>query len=425
MMKRSGHFTFKAIVVAGLFVGGTAHAADAPSDDTADLCSGSIAAADLDNASRDAKGPSEEEVLLGVARAKFAKAHQGMRRKKEFEDLVRELAEQIGRRDLAREDVAQKLTAGVAMACKGLEAGEASETATRTAFAASGLPDPEVHSDVDEAPSSDSQYVFFIGSVNSLEANGGWNSALEASLVSVTRFFGEPLPDADDRKYQASDKRSLLEQLRLSTSQTRLFGRFEMTFSEIGKIEDETTPDAPAQGEAPEAPADQAEAPAENPFAVGGGILRVNLGPEILIGEDGWFGVTSGVGFTTHPSDADLADVDARRRWYAGMLMLANYGSSEKNKGRVTGRLALGYSDDKFWEWTETTEVEGVSTSRQRDESGRWFLDARIDGPNVFKSESVKLSARLFVDHPTTGRGPTDVRISLLVTADLGSLAGK
>ena len=35
-----------------------------------------------------------------------------------------------------------------------------------------------------------------------------------------------------------------------------------------------------------------------------------------------------------------------------------------------------------------------------------------------------RLSLRMYVDHPKSGDGPTDVRVSLLVTADLGLLFG-
>jgi hypothetical protein len=225
---------------------------------------------------------------------------------------------------------------------------------------------------------------------------------VEASLVSTTQFFGKRLDPAAERAGQpASISWSDL------LDNARGFGRFEVTYSAIGQIDEE---DAGAM---------------TNPFAAGGGILRVNVGPEVVSGQ-GWFGATAGLGLTTQPSDAEDVDaeVDARRRWYAGLLFLADFGSSEENAEHVTGRVAIGYSDDKFWQWTQTIDDNGTPLEIDRDERKRWFLDARIDGPGVFQSKSVKLSLRLFVDHPESGNGPTDVRVSLLVTADLGLLFG-
>lgn len=162
----------------------------------------------------------------------------------------------------------------------------------------------------------------------------------------------------------------------------------------------------------------------QNPFAAGGGMFRINVSADVVSGQ-GWVGLTSGVGLSTQPADTAEAEVDARRRWFTGLLFLADYGSSVENAEHLTGRLALGYADDKLWEWTQTVEQDGATIMRERDESKRWFMDARVDGPGIFESNRVKLSLRLFVDHPKSGDGPTDIRVSLLITADLGSLVGR
>lgn len=320
--------------------------------------------------------------------------------------------------------VAADLGKGIAEACNALHgtSPQSREAATAAGFEAAGLRAPPTNSA--NFATKDSKFAFMTGVVNSLEADGSWKSAVEASFVAKSQFLGPPLESQDERaeedEQERTDKAAAalakggkssfsldnLNPLKLA-KKPRVFGRFEATWSSIGKIDDEQA----------------ATVPMTNPFAAGGGILRLNIGPDLVMGQ-GWWGLTGGIGLTTQPTETEGADVDARRRWYAGLLFLADYGTSEKNTDRMTGRVAIGYSDDRFWEWTQTVEENGMTIMRDRDESKRWFLDARIDGPGVFNSDSVKLSLRMFVDHPTSGDGPTDIRVSLLITADLGLIAG-
>lgn len=343
-------------------------------------------------------------------------------------DDLKRIVKGIVREMLDRDKVVlTDLNKGITAACTALQVENSQSFAAATAagFKAAGLPAPPTYSaDFATGGSDDagSKFAFMTGVVNSLEADGSWKSAVEASFISRTQFSGPPLTSLEARRADAAEQREEGGASGLSfnpfkaVGEPRVFGRFEVTWSAIGKIDEEQS--------------DTATTP--NPFAAGGGILRVNLGPE-FVGGQGWWGLTTGCGLTTQPdteddpADPEDNDVDARRRWYAGVLFLADYGSSKDNAERVTGRIAIGYTDDKFWEWKQTVGVaaDGTPITMDRDESKRWFLDARIDGPGVFQSDSVKLSLRMYVDHPKSGDGPTDVRVSLLVTADLGLLFGK
>jgi len=402
---------------------GRAVAAEAPADTPASeetsgtestrgsICAGSVETADIDAALASAsEEKSSADRILEVLESKFGEAYKGVRRSQAFRGLVADLVKELLERNLSSADMAAKLTKSVGAACTKLEAGEDDGAAVNAAYDAAGLPSPQGGASLSAGGNDgESQYLFFLGNVNSLEADGGWKASLEASFVSVTPFFGGRLLSRKERE----DLAAFGPPADSPPSKVRGLGRFELTFSEIGKIED---------GEAGQNQNDGGGS--TNPFQAGGGILRANLGPDVMFGANGWFGITTGIGFTTRPSNAEGADVDVRRRIFAGLLFLANYGSAKDNEDRVTGRVAIGYANDKFWKWTDTIEEGGVTTTTARNESSRWFLDARIDGPGVFQSKNVKLSARLFVDHPQSDKGPTDVRVSLLITTDLGGLFG-
>jgi len=76
---------------------------------------------------------------------------------------------------------------------------------------------------------------------------------------------------------------------------------------------------------------------------------------------------------------------------------------------------------DDFWKWQEADSTGAIVN---RDESVRLIIDSRIDAPGIFDSDKARLSFRLFADAPMSGKGPSDVRISLLLNANIGKIFG-
>jgi hypothetical protein len=86
------------------------------------------------------------------------------------------------------------------------------------------------------------------------------------------------------------------------------------------------------------------------------------------------------------------------------------------------GEVFIGYAKDKFWRYDRLIDDTSTPpTIMQINETDRIVVDARMDVPQVFESEDVRLHARVFADLPASGNGPSDVRISLLLTVNLGA----
>ena len=228
----------------------------------------------------------------------------------------------------------------------------------------------------DKLSGGDSKYQLLLGSVQSLEAKGDFQSAFEATFLSRTeaKDFDWGIIHWDNFESE-----------------------FEATFSALGEIEE---------------PAAMQPMNPTDPFQAGGGFFRLNISAEnrqnTPAGDRKIFGTRIGIGLTTEPSDADT-DVDARPRAYIGKLVHADFGTS-KDKRRGSGRVFLGYAKDKFWDRPGS------------DESDRIVLDAQLDVPGIFSTKTVRLFGRVFADVPTSGSGPSDIRISLLLNVDLGVL---
>jgi len=45
-----------------------------------------------------------------------------------------------------------------------------------------------------------------------------------------------------------------------------------------------------------------------------------------------------------------------------------------------------------------------------------------MDVPGFFSNDAVRLHTRFYADLPASGRGPSDIRISLLLNVDIGSV---
>ena len=235
---------------------------------------------------------------------------------------------------------------------------------------------------------SRSQFHLYAGSVNSLQAQGGFTSNVEADFLSRTTFIGSHEPTWAGRELDTLD------------------GVFELTYAKIGAV-------ASSSSSSP-TPAQNATA---NPFTSSSGILRVNGSVDWTFCCDQYLGVSGGVGATSRTSSSQ-SSANLSPRGFLGILFLANYGNVG-NLDATTGRILVGYAYDDFWKTGTSTDSSSIPS-----QPNRVFLDGRIDFPGVFKSQNVKFSFQIYADAPAASHGPADVRFSLLVSVDLQSLFG-
>jgi hypothetical protein len=284
-------------------------------------------------------------------------------------------------------NVAAKFREGILAACETLAAGKSDEEAAAGAVKAASL------------SGGDSFYYFLLGAANSLEADGRFTSGLEASLMSVTNFPGMRL---------GIHHIPLIGNVYKKAPNKPVAGSFEITFSEIGSIDE----------------SEEGMTDSTNPFAAGGGFFRLNTGLDTYFsGGDAisGLGLRLGGGFSTQPSEAG-DDVDTRARGYAGMVFRANYGQDDRGR-QGKGEVFIGYAKDKFWKYeTVIDDTTMPPTTMLVNETDRFVVEARMDVPQVFASEDVRLHARIFADLPASGDGPSDIRISLLLTVNLGAI---
>lgn len=284
-------------------------------------------------------------------------------------------------------ETAASFREGILAACEAVKDGKSEEKVKKQALRAANL------------SGGDSEFVVLLGTVNSLEGDGNFSSGLEASFQSTTDFEAAKLPGIGRLGvYQGTER--------------IITGTFEITFSEIGSIDDEEQTGMSAMSAA-----------SQNPFAAGGGFFRLNTSADFYFADKGarGLGVRVGGGFSTQPSDSSDDDVDTRGRGYAGLVFRANYGVDEHGR-EGKGEVFLGLAKDKFWKFDRVVDDSVMPVVTERvDEAERIIVDARMDIPQVFESEDVRLHARLFADLPASGDGPSDIRISLLLTVNLGA----
>jgi hypothetical protein len=279
--------------------------------------------------------------------------------------------------------LADTLTQAMKRACQKLSSSASTTVADAVAAALNTVVLP--------TPGS-SQYLFFLGSVNSLQAQGGFTSNLAASLLSRTPFAGAHQPKESDSTERTTD------------------GVVELTYAKIGAV---ATATPAASGTPPATPAQNAAA---NPFTSASGILRGNASLEQTVYKQ-FVGATAGFGFTSRTNSTTDTTARVSPRFFVGALVLADYGAAD-GQDHTTGRVVLAYARDKFW------QPEGSTDTSSPNQPNRIVLDARIDSPGVFKSKSVKFSFQIFADAPMASHGPADVRFSLLISTDIQALLG-
>lgn len=154
-----------------------------------------------------------------------------------------------------------------------------------------------------------------------------------------------------------------------------------------------------------------------SPFTKDSGIVRYQGMYEGLYSSN--MGFIFGLGFTSLPS----ADIDSpsdkfsftqlRGKLFAG----ASFRNSYTGGGK--GRLFIAYAYDDFWRWTSQADDNGTITQKTNDFRDRVLLDARLTLPQAFESESAELMLKAVFDYSLDSDGPSDVRVSLLLSVDL------
>jgi hypothetical protein len=256
-------------------------------------------------------------------------------------------------------------------------------------------------------PATGSEFSLYLGTVQSLQAQGGFTSNVEASLISRTLLYGSRLAKEDSTNLSLADE--------------PLDGVFEITYSKIGALVKSTTSGTSGNtgtGGTTGSTGSSSSSTTPNPFTTSAGILRVNGSIQKQFGLG--LGMVVGAGLTTLPQTSGSSS-EARPREFVAGEFLADYGAQD-NADHATGRVLIGVAEDKFWEAVGASTA--ASATPTPSEPRRLFLDGRIDSPGLLKSKSVKLSVRVYVDTPLSGHGPSDISISLLVSTTLESLFG-
>jgi len=111
-----------------------------------------------------------------------------------------------------------------------------------------------------------------------------------------------------------------------------------------------------------------------------------------------------------------------KKRWFAGVEFAVNgYNAGKPGDSLANSRgfFRTGIMEDKLWENVQLSPAseDGMTPATFSDESERYFLEGELEIPKV-GTDSWRLLLRTFASIPTSGKGPSDVRVSALVSID-------
>lgn len=196
-------------------------------------------------------------------------------------------------------------------------------------------------------------------------------------------------------------------------------GGVAMRYSAIGEIAEkdpETTPPAAAQTQSSGSPKDASDPTTFNPFTDGGGVLESNFYGMAHLPSAPWVGLAGGAGFTTVPG-ATGSELQTRHRWFVGFRSSVqgyNAGEPADRLGNSSGYIQLAYLKDELF---QDVILDSMHPERRSDESVRWLLSGEIELPRL-GTEWARISLRGVANIPRSGDGPSDIRISALVSID-------
>jgi hypothetical protein len=159
-----------------------------------------------------------------------------------------------------------------------------------------------------------------------------------------------------------------------------------------------------------------------NPFESGGGTLRSNFYLGWHPKASSSFAVLGGFGVGTVP-DSAVSELQAKGRVFAGVrLGVAAYNAARSADyfGNASGFVQFGVAYDDLWKFRDQGADGKVV---ERDERERFFIEGQLRMQDA-KDRAVSLSPRIHIDLPTSGNGPSDIRVSLLASIKLERLRG-
>ena len=230
------------------------------------------------------------------------------------------------------------------------------------------------------------RYYFYAGSLNTLNKNSSFDSYSEFAFASETiRDQKEVIDDTTEGVVQESSS-------------------MDLTFTNIAQKESENDSDT-----------------LSSPFTKDSSIVRYQGTYEWLYGNGlGWIG---GLGLTSQPDtetdspNGNLSYSHLRGKYFAGVTYRNKFGENH------SGRLFLVLAKDDFWKWDSVTDpdplVDGDEIIKHNNFNERILLDGRLVFPGIFKGDSTNLMLRTVMDYSIDKEGPSDVRVSLLVSIDL------
>ena len=225
---------------------------------------------------------------------------------------------------------------------------------------------------------------FDVGPVFNLEGSGSWANNMEAALTARSDWF------------------------------TWFQGGVSGRYSAIDTGEDST--DDPPAGEPEENDGEF------NPFEEGGGVFEASVYGVLRPPKTfSWAGIVAGAGLSSIPGAAD-SELETRQRTFAGIRFAAqgyNAGDPKDSLAESVGFIHAGLAWDDLWEEVEIepAAADGSSPAVLSDESKRYFLEGELELPRV-GTEWARIVMRLYASVPRSGDGPSDVRVSALMSID-------
>ena len=241
-------------------------------------------------------------------------------------------------------------------------------------------------------------YGLYAGSAFSLEGDGSWSPGAEVML----RFENQATSDA------LFCPRKVFIWCRRFT---------EISYQQLGAIDTEAVDDAvtnagnSTQDSGGLLGVVQSQAQSQNlavmaeetgnPFIKGGGYFRINTGAKWHIQD--WMGVSVGAGLSSVP-DTKTSPTKLEGRVFGGLSAMTMYSDG------ALSQLFVGVAHDRFWE----RAIINRDGQREVEENyGRLVVDGLFMIPGL-QPKGFNIVGRLYGDLPLSGRGPSELRISLL-----------
>jgi len=189
----------------------------------------------------------------------------------------------------------------------------------------------------------------------------------------------------------------------------------DIRYSAIGAIDEHASDEAadPGSGDGGE-PADEEPF---NPLAAGGGVLEANVfGSLNLLPR---FAIATGFGFTTVPGEAG-SELETKTKYYValrGEVEGYNAGQPADSLAGSSSWAQAGTMNNDLFEAVVLETATDTTPAVLSDESKRYFLEGEVELPRV-GTEWLRILVRLYASVPTSGDGPSDVRVSALASVD-------